>query len=89
MTAIAVTEIRFFGEANGNFISYVSAVLGGCLVLKDMRLVKSKKNPGQIILAMPARKDNEGQWCEFYHPIGQGMRAALEKAVFEEWKNKP
>ena len=83
---LEISEVRFFGEPNGNFITYVSAVLGGCILLRDMRLVRSQREPGKVILAMPARKTNDGRRVEFYYPIRRGMRGALEKAVFTEWE---
>ena len=85
---MTVTEVRFHGSQNKNFLAYVSVVVGGCLVLRDMRLVASNREPGKKILIMPERKDAEGNCIEVYHPIRKELRSILEGAVFSAWQRQ-
>lgn len=85
--AVDVTDIRFYGTRKGNFLCYVSAVLGRAFVLKHMRLVVSKRDQ-KVILDMPARQAATGEWEPIYHPITKGARRQLETAVFKAYETK-
>ena len=79
---IQVGDIRFNGKRNGNFLTYVSAVIDRWLVLKHMRLAMSKKDGGKFVLSMPAKQNADYEWIEIYHPITPWARKALEDAIF-------
>ena len=83
---MTVTEIRFNGAKNKNFLAYVSCVVGGCLKLRDMKLVYSGRDKGRKHIVMPARQDKEGNFTEVYHPIKPELRGVLEAAIFEAWE---
>ena len=88
MSGVQITDVRFYGTKNGNFLCYVSAVLNGAIALKHMRLVMSKRNgtePSRLILSMPCRQSAEMEWKELYHPIRREAREVIEAAVFAAW----
>lgn len=86
--ALTITEVRFYGQRNENFLSYVNVVLDAQVVLRSMRLVHSKHDPKKLILSMPAKKSNQGDWIQLYSPINRRMRMALEIAVFGAWNQR-
>jgi len=88
VTMADVTDVRFYGVRKGNFICYVSAVIGRNFILKHMRLVVSKKEGERVILSMPCRQDAEGEWRELYHPIRREVRDALESAVLAAYAKR-
>ena len=86
--AMTVTEIRFHGAKNKNFLAYVSVVLGGCLKLNDIRLITSSRDPGRKIIIMPERTDPSGNRIEVYHPIRPDFRGTIEAAIFAAWDKR-
>ena len=80
MLLMEIADIRFYGSPRENFICYVSAVINKSIVLKHMRLVTGRE--GRLVLSMPSRQAEDGQWKEIYHPIRREVRARLEQDIF-------
>ena len=80
-----ITGVKFAGQPRGKFLKYVSAVIDKKFVIKSMKLIQAKE-PGRIILTMPSRPSDSGEWDEYYHPITREFRQELETAVMDAYR---
>jgi DNA-binding cell septation regulator SpoVG len=87
---LRITRIDFTGQPKGNFVSFVSVVLGDLFKFYDMRLVKNPNMGGRLCLFMPQMPviTDDGVQHQYYHPVTKGARAALEDAVISEWHRR-
>lgn len=82
-----ITEIKFKGKPNNEFLSYVSVVFDNKLVINCMKIVKRKNGEG-IMLCMPSRKLTDGTYFDVAHPINQEFRKHIEQRVLEKWESR-
>ena len=79
-----ITAVVFRGETRNEFMTYVDVVFDGELVVKGMKIIKKKAEPG-FILSMPSHKTQAGTYIDIAHPIRQEFRTALEKHILGEY----
>ena len=59
-----------------------SVVLDDCFVIRDIRIIEGKD---RIIIAMPSRKNADGEYHDIAHPINAETRKMFEDAILEEY----
>ena len=69
-------------KSEGNPLAYASVTLGGCFAVKGIRIINSEKG---AFVAMPDRKDKNGEYHEVCFPTTAEMRKALNAAVMGEY----
>ena len=80
-------EVRVYPQAqrneNDKLLGFASVTIGGVFAVNSLRLMDSAKGP---FVAMPSRKDKDGNYHDICLPITLGMHKALNKAVIEGYK---
>ena len=61
-----------------------SVTFDDMLVIHDIKVIESES---KTFVAMPSRKNKNGQYSDIAHPINSELRTELEKAVLEAYQN--
>ena len=64
----------------------VTAVLGGCLVLKNLLLMTKADNSDEFQVIMPARKMPDGKYKEYFHPVTTEARKEITDKIVDAYK---
>jgi len=62
--------------------AYVSIKLDGCLIVRDMKVIKGTSG---YFVAMPAKKMKDGTYKDLVHPLDKPTREMLEQEVLNEY----
>ena len=62
-----------------------SVILDDCFVVRDIRILDG--NDG-LFIAMPSRKNHEGEYHDTAHPINQETRKMFVDAILAEYEKK-
>ena len=84
-----ITAVRFSGTARDGFLSYASVVFDECFVVNNLKLVKSKTKPGEVMVCMPSRQKDNGDYSDIAHPITQEFRAYVQQYLVQAWNERP
>ena len=80
-------EVKVYPQArrneNDKLLGYASVTLGGVFAVNSIRLMDSDKGP---FVAMPSRKDKDGNYHDICLPITTEMHKALNDAVLDGYK---
>ena len=71
------------GRGSGNVLAFASATVGGCVAIKDIRVLNSEKGP---FVSMPRARGKEGKFYDVCFPVTKEMREALYGAVLGEYQ---
>ena len=66
-----------------NILAYASATVGGCVAIKDIRVLDGKNGP---FVAMPCVTGKDGKFHDICFPVTKEMREALHGAVLGEYQ---
>ena len=61
-----------------------SVLLDDCFVIRDIRIIEGKDG---LFIAMPSRKNAEGEYHDIAHPINSEMREMLETAIISKYND--
>lgn len=67
----------------GTLLAFARVSLGGCFAINGVRVMNGEKGP---FVAMPSRKEKDGQYREICCPTTKEMRQALNAAVLGEYR---
>lgn len=67
----------------GTLLAFAGVTLGGCFSVNGVRVMNGEKGP---FVAMPSRKEKDGQYRELCCPTTKEMRQALNAAVLGEYQ---
>ena len=76
---ISNVKVMVKPEKNSRLRGYASILVDDCLAIHEIRIIEGDRG---LFLAMPSRKNAEGEYHDIAHPINQESRAAIEKEVF-------
>lgn len=65
-------------EDKGNLKAFADVTLGGCFVVKGVKVMDSEKG---LFAAMPSRADTNGVYRDTAYPINKAMHDKVNKAV--------
>ena len=83
---IDIAVFRVYGTPNGRFLAYADVLLGGAMLLREVRIIQADPITDDPMVRMPARRLADGTWVEYYHPMNRLTRVALEDAVRAAYK---
>lgn len=89
MNSVEVTEVRV-KKINSNLRAkaIASVVLNGSIKICDIRVIdNTDKNKG-LMIAMPSRKLENGEFKDLVHPINHAVREKITKAILEEYNKQ-
>ena len=79
-----ITEIKVYPVNEEKLKAYVTVTFDSCFVVRDLKVIQGNN---RLFVAMPSRRMKDGSFRDVVHPSNSDMRDALEKAIFEEYKN--
>lgn len=62
-----------------------SVLLDDCFVIRDIRIIEGKDG---LFIAMPSRKNTNGEYHDIAHPINAETRKMFEDAILEEYNKE-
>ena len=78
-----ITDVKLSLVNEERLKAYVTIVLNNCFVIRDLKIIRGNKG---LFLAMPSKKQNNGQFKDIAHPLNQETRKKMEDqvmAIFE------
>lgn len=69
--------------SNDKMKAVCSVTFDDMLVVHDIKVIESDS---KTFVAMPSRKNKNGQYSDIAHPINSELRERLEKAIIEEYR---
>ena len=81
-----ITEVRIYKmENSGNLKAYATVTLDNAYAVHGLKVLEGEKG---LWVSMPATKSKKtGEFKDIFHPISQGARDGLVKAVLEKYEN--
>lgn len=80
-----ITGVNVFPVNEEKLKAYISITLDDSLVVRNLRIIDGDQG---LFVAMPSRKQKNGQFKDIVHPINQEARHQLEQTVFEAYKKE-
>lgn len=78
ITDIKVRKIT----SEGKMKAIVSVTLDNMLVIHDIKVIDGVE---KMFIAMPSRKNAEGEYKDIVHPITSQLREILQKAILDKY----
>ncbi len=69
--------------SNDKMKAVCSVTFDDALVIHDIKVIESDS---KTFVAMPSRKNKNGQYSDVAHPINSELRTKLEKAIIDEYQ---
>lgn len=79
ITDIKVRKIT----SEGKMKAVVSVTLDNMLVIHDIKIIEGVE---KMFIAMPSRKNAEGEYKDIVHPITSQLRDTLQSAILEKYE---
>ena len=80
-----ITDIKFRHlQEVGRLKALVSVTFDNVFAVHDIKIIDGQD---RLFLAMPSRRMPDGKYRDIVHPIGPGLRAALEEKVITAYHN--
>ena len=79
-----ITDIRVRNMTNdGKMKAIVSVTLDNMLVIHDIKVIEGVE---KMFVAMPSRKNAEGEYKDIVHPITSQLRETLQTAILAKYE---
>ena len=79
ITSVNVKKIE---KEESRMKGIVSVLIDDCFVIRDIRIIDGKDG---LFVAMPSRKNIDGEYHDIAHPINAETRKMFEDAILEEY----
>ncbi|MCA9750981.1 MAG: septation regulator SpoVG [bacterium] len=73
-----ITDVRVSLRDEDKLKAFVTVTFDDCFVVRGVKVIAGHQG---LFVAMPSRRKADGEFQDVAHPIHQGMRDRLEKAV--------
>ncbi len=78
-----VTNVRVKKIENKNRLKAVATItFNECFVIHELRLIEGKNG---LFVAMPSKKNTQGEFRDVCHPITKELREQIEEAVIKTY----
>jgi len=78
-----ITEVKIFPVSDKNVKAYVSIVLDGCFIVRDLKVINGDS---KLFVAMPSKKMKDGSYRDIVHPLDNPTRQKIESSVLEAYE---
>lgn len=75
-----LTEIKVFPVNEEKLKAYVTIVLDGCFVVRDLKIIYGSTG---LFVAMPSKKRKDGTYKDIAHPLNQSTRRKMEEQILK------
>ena len=81
-----ITDIRIRKvEKEGKMKAVVSITIDDEFVVHDIKVIEGEK---ELLIAMPSRKANDGEYRDIAHPINSATRENIQNMILEKYKTE-
>lgn len=77
-----ITEVKVFPVDEEKLKAYVTIVLDGCFVVRDLKIINGSTG---LFVAMPSKKRSDGSYKDIAHPLDKDTRVMMEKTILEAY----
>lgn len=70
-------------ENEGRVKALASITIDGDFVVHDIKVIESRE---KIFIAMPSKRNANGEFKDIAHPINNQVRGQIEEAIFNKYK---
>jgi stage V sporulation protein G len=79
-----ITDVKIFYVSNADPLkAFARVIIDDCFLLRDIRIIDGKKG---LFVAMPSRRDRDGNFRDIVHPINQETREWFERLILDAYK---
>ena len=82
ITSVTVKKID---KENSRMKGIASVVIDECFAVHDIRIIEGDNG---LFIAMPSRKNADGEYHDIAHPINAETRKLFEDAILEEYNKE-
>ena len=79
---ISDVKVRLINKDDSKLKAVVSLVIDGCFAVHDIKVIQ---NENGCIIAMPARKTDNGTYRDIIHPINKETRDMITDLILTEY----
>ena len=81
---ITVEIKTIFKNAKSPLKATATVVLDDCLAIKNVKLIETEEKG--LFISMPSFRGRDGEWRSVCHPITPELRAELQTALIEAYR---
>ena len=81
-----ITEVKVFPANEGRLKGYASMVIDDCLIIRNMKIIKSDKGEKEFFISMPSQRKKDGTFKDIVHPLNAETRELIENKIIAEYK---
>ena len=84
-TAMNITDVRVrpMDKADSNMKAVASITIDGEFVVHDIKVIQGND---KLFIAMPSKKDGNGDFKDIAHPINTATRTKIQDAVLAKYE---
>ena len=79
---ITSINVRKVEKEDSNLRAFVNITIDNALAVKDLRIIDGNNG---LFVAMPSRKNKDGEYRDIVHPINQEVRDMMEDAIIKAY----
>jgi len=79
ITSVNVKKIE---KEDSRMKGIASVLIDDCFAIRDIRIIEGNEG---LFIAMPSRKNADGEYHDIAHPINAETRKMFEDAIFEAY----
>ena len=80
---ITDVRVRPMDKANSNMRAVASITIDGEFVVHDIKVIQGND---KLFIAMPSKKDSNGDFKDIAHPINTATRTKIQDAVLTKYE---
>ncbi len=80
-----ITDVRIkkLDEPLGKLLAIVSITVDDCFVIHDLKIIQGEN---RLFIAMPSRKNAEGEYKDIAHPLNIETRRELRRIILDAYE---
>lgn len=82
---ITNVEIRLACLNDDKLKAFAAITISNCFVVRDLKIIYA---PNRRLVAMPSRRDKDGIFHDYAHPINQATRDHIEAVVLKAFDER-
>lgn len=79
---ITSIKVRKVEKEDSNLKAFVNIIIDDALAVKDLRIIDGNNG---LFVAMPNRKNKDGEYRDTVHPINQEVRDMMEEEIIKAY----
>lgn len=81
-----ITDIKIYHVREAEPLkAFARVVIDDCFLIRDIKIIDGRKG---LFVAMPSRRDRDGNFRDIVHPINQETRDWFESSILDAYENQ-